>query len=231
VPLDVADARPLNPATARALRSGGLDMGNEATCTLKIGKQTKAGTALLESSELIFRPAGGSPRLKIPFSAMKSVKALDGRVYLETADTVISLNVGAIAEKWRDKILHPKSRAEKLGIKAGTNVSLLGEFEEAFLTELRASTKAISNGKITASSDLIFLSVNLAKDLPSAIDKTAKAVKGATALWIVYPKGKKEITENDVLTAGRKSGLKDVRVVAFSPTHTALKFVIPIANR
>jgi len=206
-------------------------MGNQATCTLKIGKQTSTGKALLETSELIFRPADGSPRVKIPFSSMKSVKATDGQLRVETTDAVISLNVGAIAEKWRDKILHPKSRAEKLGIKPGTNVSLLGEFDEAFLKELRASTKAISDGKIAANNNLIFLSANLAKDLPSAIGKASRAMNGSTALWIVYPKGKKEITENDVLTAGRKAGLKDVKVVAFSPTHTTLKFVIPIANR
>jgi hypothetical protein len=206
-------------------------MGNQATCTLKIGKQTSTGKALLEASELIFRPADGSPRVKIPFSSMKSVKATDGQLRVETTDAVISLNVGAIAEKWRDKILHPKSRAEKLGIKPGTNVSLLGEFDEAFLKELRASTKAVSDGKIAANNNLIFLSANLAKDLPSAIGKASRAMNGSTALWIVYPKGKKEITENDVLTAGRKAGLKDVKVVAFSPTHTTLKFVIPIANR
>jgi hypothetical protein len=206
-------------------------MGNQATCTLKIGKQTSTGKALLETSELIFRPADGSPRVKIPFSSMKSVKATDGQLRVETTDAVISLNVGAIAEKWRDKILHPKSRAEKLGIKPGTNVSLLGEFDEAFLKELRASTKAVSDGKIAANNNLIFLSANLAKDLPSAIGKASRAMNGSTALWIVYPKGKKEITENDVLTAGRKAGLKDVKVVAFSPTHTTLKFVIPIANR
>jgi len=34
-----------------------------------------------------------------------------------------------------------------------------------------------------------------------------------------------------VLTGGRKVGLKDVKVVGFSPTHTALKFVLPIAKR
>ena len=48
---------------------------------------------------------------------------------------------------------------------------------------------------------------------------------------MVYPKGQKHITENDILAAGRKSGLKDVKVVAFSATHTALKFVIPVSNR
>jgi hypothetical protein len=56
-------------------------------------------------------------------------------------------------------------------------------------------------------------------------------MQGAAALWIVYPKGQKQITENDVLAAGRKSGLKDVKVVGFSATHTALKFVIPLAER
>jgi hypothetical protein len=56
-------------------------------------------------------------------------------------------------------------------------------------------------------------------------------VKGAAALWIVYPKGQKSITENDVITAGRKTGLKDVKVVGFSSTHTALKFVIPLDKR
>jgi hypothetical protein len=136
-----------------------------------------------------------------------------------------------IAEKWRDKILHRKSRAEKLGITPATNVSVLGEFDETFLKELRASTKAISGGKIDANSNLIFLSASLAKDLPSVIGKAKNAMKGNAALWIVYPKGQKEITENDVLTAGRKAGLKDVKVVAFSSTHTALKFAIPIANR
>jgi hypothetical protein len=144
---------------------------------------------------------------------------------------MMALDLGANAEKWRDKILHPKSRAEKLGVKPDANVSLLGEFDAAFLNELRAATKQITGGKIAASSDLIFLSANVTKDLPSAIGQVAKVMKGATALWIVYPKGKKEITENGVLTAGRTAGFKDVKVVAFSPTHTALKFVIPHAKR
>jgi len=59
----------------------------------------------------------------------------------------------------------------------------------------------------------------------------AKVMKGRVALWIVYPKGRKDLSENDVLATGRKAGLKDVKVVGFSPTHTALKFVIPVGKR
>ena len=51
------------------------------------------------------------------------------------------------------------------------------------------------------------------------------------ALWIIYPKGIREITENDVIAAIRAAGLKDVKVASFSATHTALKAVIPVAQR
>jgi len=69
------------------------------------------------------------------------------------------------------------------------------------------------------------------KDGLGAAAKVRKKLEGAAALWVVYAKGKKEITESDVLDAGRKAGLKDVKVVGFSPTHTALKFVIPLEKR
>jgi hypothetical protein len=65
----------------------------------------------------------------------------------------------------------------------------------------------------------------------SSVAKIARSLKGATALWIVYPKGQKSITENDVIDSGRKTGLKDVKVVGFSASHTALKFVIPLDKR
>jgi len=74
------------------------------------------------------------------------------------------------------------------------------------------------------------LAVDSKGDL-GALSKISKSMEGAVALWTVYPKAQKHITENDVLGVGRKCGLKDVKVVAFSPTHTALKFVIPRSAR
>jgi hypothetical protein len=63
------------------------------------------------------------------------------------------------------------------------------------------------------------------------VRQTTERRPGAAALWIVFPKGQKHITEDDVLAAGRKAGLKDVKVVGFSSTHTALKVVIPLSKR
>ena len=59
----------------------------------------------------------------------------------------------------------------------------------------------------------------------------AKGMRGAAGLWIVYAKGKKELTENDVRGAGLKAGLVDVKVARFSETKTGLKFVVPRERR
>ncbi len=51
------------------------------------------------------------------------------------------------------------------------------------------------------------------------------------ALWVVYPKGRQDITRADVMKTGKMAGLVDVKIVKFSESHTALKFVIPLAKR
>jgi hypothetical protein len=202
-------------------------VGNEVKCKVSWGKQKSEGKALLETSEIIFR---GDFRLKIPFSTIKSAKAVDGELRLQTPEGLVVFQLGAAAEKWCDKILHPKSRIEKLGVKPGARVSFLGAFDTDFLQEMDALTKSVSKGKVVTDSECIFFAADSRKDL-GAFPKISKSMKGAAALWVVYPKGQKQITELDVLAAGRKAGLKDVKVVGFSPTHTALKFVIPLSDR
>jgi hypothetical protein len=202
-------------------------MGSELKCNARFGKEVSEGKALLETSEILFR---GEFRLKIPFQAMKSVKAVDGELLIDFPEGRAAFVLGSQAEKWAQKILHPKSRIEKLGIKPGTKVSAIGELEADFLRELKHVTNEITSGKVGADCDCVFFCADSQKEL-SQIAKLAKSLKGAMALWIVYPKGQKIITETDVIAGGRKAGLKDVKVVGFSPTHTALKFVIPLGRR
>jgi len=203
-------------------------MGNELKGAVRAGKERHEGKILLETSELIFR--GTDYRLKIAFGEMRVVKAENGELVVETKDGVNVFEVGVHAEKWRDKILHPKSRAEKLGVKAGTRVRLLGEFEADFVKEVRAAKAQLIQTANSADVANTFFALG-SKSALAALGKYAKKMKGAEALWIVYRKGKKELTEIEVIGAGRKAGLKDVKVVGFSSTHTALKFVIPVEKR
>jgi len=203
-------------------------MGNEAICVLKTGGKKVKGKALLETSELIFRSE--ALRLKIPFPEMKSVKAVDGELRVQSGDGAVVFEIGPYAEKWAHKILNPKSRMEKLGVKAGARVTVIGKMEPEFEAELEEVSPAFARGVIARDTEWIFLIADTPKGLAQATN-IAKVTKGSMALWIVYPKGRKELTENDVLATGRKAGLKDVKVVGFSPTHTALKFVIPLDKR
>ena len=138
-------------------------MGNEALCQAEFSGQPQTGKALLETTELIFRPNDGSKPVKIPFSTIKSAKAQNGELQLRTAIGPIRFTLGPTAEKWCHKILHPKTRSEKLGLKPGVNVSLLGSFDQEFLKELRDTKASLHKGKINAASDLIFLSHQLHK--------------------------------------------------------------------
>src|SRR5215831_18950347 len=105
-------------------RIPGWTMGNEMKCMARINGQKCEGTALLETSQLIFR--GSEGRVRIAFAEMKSVTVEDGELRIKTHDRAFALAVGAAAEKWRKKILYPRSRMEKLGVKAGRAVALLG---------------------------------------------------------------------------------------------------------
>jgi hypothetical protein len=207
-------------------------MGSEVKCRVGFGKQESEGKALLETSEILFR---GDFRLKIPFATILSVKVVGDDLQVRTADGAAIFQLGAAtAAKWREKILHPKTRIEKLGIKPGTRVSLIGfeNQDEEFLKELER-TKALATPTSQAppkDGDFIFLKIDANKQL-TQIAKIARGMLGAVALWIIYPKGQQHITEGDVLSAGRKAGLTDIKVVGFSPTHTALQFVVPVNRR
>src|ERR1017187_8923940 len=117
-------------------------MGSEVKCRVRFGKQESEGKVLLETSEMIFR---GDFRLKISFATILSAKVVGDELQLRTPEGVATFELGAsTAQKWRDKILHPKTRIEKLGIKLGTRVWLIGleNQDEEFVKEIQ-NTKAV----------------------------------------------------------------------------------------
>jgi len=202
-------------------------MGQEVVCTARWGGKSVRGKALLETAEIIFR---GEPRLKIPFSAISGMEAKDGELQLKTAEGLVVFELGERAEKWREKIANPKSVLEKLGVKPGDPVTVFGNLDGEFLKKLKEQKSAVAPGKIVDGISWIFFGAETREGLRE-VKKIAGKMKGSVALWVVYPKGQKSIMETDVIGAGRKALLKDVKVVGFSATHTALKFVIPLDKR
>ena len=200
-------------------------MGQELECRLQYRNRTLAGKAYLETGYLLFR---GGERLKVALKDLTAVRAEGGLLKLEFPGGPAALELGKAAEKWAEKILHPPSRAGKLGVKAGVEIRLGGEFERDFREELRGCAVEPAEGK--AKADLVFFAAGAACDL-ARVAKLKTWLKPAGALWVVYPQGVSEIREIEVLEAGRAAGLKDTKVASFSSTHTALRFAIPVADR
>ncbi len=201
-------------------------MGQELTCSVVAAGKSHRGKALLESTEILFR---GDLGLKIPLASIKKLEAGAGKLHVRTKDAVYVFDLGPKAEAWRDRIANPKSLLDKLGVKPGDSVFLRGSFPAAFLGDLKKRGALVSHGK-SASPSWVFFAAEKLSDLAS-VKAASATLKNAAALWIVYPKGQKSITENDVRGTALRAGLTDVKVASFSPTHTALKFVIPRAKR
>jgi hypothetical protein len=197
-------------------------MGQEARCEVRFGGKISAGKALLETDDLIFR---GDFRLSIPLKSIESLEAADGVLHVTSPAGTATFILGAQADKWAHRIRHPRTLADKLDVKPGMRVSLIG-----VTVNLEGRAGNVTEGEAARESDLIFLGAEAAKDL-AKVRPLLKAMKRNGAIWVVYPKGKKEITEIAVLEAGRKAGLVDTKIARFSDTHTAHKFVIPLANR
>ncbi len=123
-----------------------------------------------------------------------------------------------------------RSLLDKLGVKAGQRIAVFGVEDPAFLGDLASRVPEFSRDSVPAQADMIFLGVENI-DASSRLKSLAKAIPKNGAVWVVYPKGQKHIREVDVITAGKRAGLTDNKVCRFSDTHTALRFVIPLAAR
>lgn len=202
-------------------------MGLETICTATYEGTTSEGTLLLETSEFLFR---GAFSLRIPLKEVQSAEAKRGELLLTWRGGTASFTLGKDAEKWALKVRYPRGRLEKLGVKEGMRVAVLGVEDPAFHEEILARVKDLSQLQPKKQSDIIFLGIE-SKEKLSRIGKLVSSIKPAGAIWTVYPKGQKHITQSDVMTAGKAAGLVDTKVVGFSETHSALKWVIPVAKR
>jgi hypothetical protein len=198
-------------------------MGNESLCRVEIGSESGNAKALLETEELIVR---GAVRAKIPFREAKDVAADGGVLRLRWKERDVRIHVGRDAAKWAEKIRNPKSVADKLGVKRGQKICVIGKIDDTFLDGIDAGVSR----RLRKNSDILFYAANRRDDL-ARLQELRGALAPAGAIWVIRPKGGGAITESDVMAAGKAAGLVDVKVVRFSETHTAEKFVIPLVKR
>jgi hypothetical protein len=121
-----------------------------------------------------------------------------------------------------------KPLLDKLGVKPGMTAALIDVEDADFQREIEGRATVLPKPKKGV--DIVFLGVEGAGDM-KRLAKLKDTIARDGAVWVVYRKGRKDFNENDVLRLGLESGLVDVKVVRFSDTHTATKYVIRKSER
>jgi hypothetical protein len=201
-------------------------MGLEAECRARFGGESGRGKVHFEEKEILFR---GDFRLTIPLADVTAVEAKAGTLSLHSAAGTARFELGAAAEKWAARIRSPRGRLDKLGVKPGSRVRLVGLEDEALRRDLAARGARVL-ARATSGVDLVFARVEKAAEL-AKLKALRAAVAPAGAVWVLWPKGRKELREDDVRAAALRAGLVDVKVVSFSEALSALKLVIRLRDR
>ena len=124
-----------------------------------------------------------------------------------------------------------RSLFDKLGVRQESRVALVGAHDEAFAGELDAILNKPAAVRPRGLYNLIFLRVDAPRDL-ARITALAKHLEPNGALWIVHPKGRgASPSDAEVRAAGLAAGLVDNKISAYSDTHTATRYVIPLTRR
>lgn len=119
---------------------------------------------------------------------------------------------------------------EKLGIKSGQRILVLDVNNPSFANDIAAYEPAFDEPRSAREFDVILYGAEVKKAL-ARLSKLQKNIVSNGAIWVVYPKGRTEIRESDVIAAAKSAGLVDNKICRFSDTHTAMRCVIPLAKR
>jgi len=126
--------------------------------------------------------------------------------------------------------------AQKLGIKAGHRVALLGapaDFHTVLALPGDVSVERSLGGKKPF--DVIVLFAMAERDLARRFVPTAKRLQPNGGLWVAWPKKASgvptDVTENTVRGVALAAGLVDNKVCAVDETWSGLRCVIRVADR
>ena len=125
--------------------------------------------------------------------------------------------------------------AQKLGIRAGARIALVGA-PDGFLATLRPLPVGACVGQDTAGPlDVILIFATARAALERTFPPLAAALAPTGGLWIAWPKRASgvptDLTEGVVREVGLAVGLVDNKVCAVDEVWSGLRFVVRLANR
>ena len=128
-----------------------------------------------------------------------------------------------------------KSLVEKLGIKEGFAISIIGAPENYAATLGKLPSALKQSKKLEGPLDFVQFFCSKRAQLEENFQTLKGALSASGMLWISWPKSSSgvptDLTENAVRGIGLKNGLVDVKVCAVDETWSGLKFVYRLKDR
>ena len=193
-------------------------MGREIRCLVRHDGREAEAKALLETDELIVR----SPfRLTVPRAGIRSATVAGEALEVVYDGGALTLELGEReAAKWAADIANPKTLADKLGVKAGQRVRLVGAADAELVGAGHAGRRGRGGCRVPGGRRSVATS--------SRSTRLRDEIARDGAIWVIRPKGRDDLTEAMVIGAGRGAGMHDIKIARISATHTGMKFVIPV---
>lgn len=191
-------------------------MGREATGFIDYGGRRGDGRALLEAGELILR---GEVKARLARSSLTNPRIEGDALVLDAPDGRLAIDVGAVeAGRWIEALSRAApTLAEKLGIQAGGPVWVWGQTDDSALNGALAESRPAQPGAAA----LHLAIVSTKDDLASALAQRGDA---DAALWLVYPKGRREFGDAAIRATMRETGYIDSKSCAVSAALTATRY-------
>jgi hypothetical protein len=129
---------------------------------------------------------------------------------------------------------------DKLGIRPGMRVALVGRLEDAdehadseptFRDLVLERTSDVVDDRPRPGTDVVLLAADSQAGL-AVLAELRPQIRPNGAIWVVSRKGRAAtLRDVEVIAAAREHGLVDNKVASFSARRTALRLVIPVGLR
>jgi len=120
---------------------------------------------------------------------------------------------------------------DKLGVKAGMRVVLVGFDDAALRTQLAERGAAVVEAEPASGVDMVFYRVTEPAEL-GRIRELRHLIHDRGAIWVLRNKGaNRRVSDVDVIDAGRAFDLIDNKIASFSDTFAAMRLVVPLNRR
>jgi len=120
---------------------------------------------------------------------------------------------------------------DKLGIRPGMRVAILRVDDPDVRGQIADRTTELTDGWPEPDTDVVLLAADTTTEL-EPLEALAERIRPNGAIWVVSRKGAaRTLRDVEVIEGARAAGLIDNKVASFSPTHSAIRLVIPVARR